>query len=121
MSTAPASVAFPLAVDRHGATELTPQLAAAAEQLIEQLLFTNPGERLNRPTLGAGAIELVFDSLTDELRTATQHQIMSGLQQWVGDVIRVTAVTAASVESTLQVDVTYVLAGVQTRTARFTR
>ena len=49
-------VAFPLAVRADGATSTVNRQRAAVEQLIEELLFTNPGERLNRPDLGCGLL-----------------------------------------------------------------
>jgi phage baseplate assembly protein W len=103
------AVAYPLHVTSGGttATAVTPD---SVEQLIRQLLFTSPGERLNRPTLGCGVLELVFDSLSDELRTATQFQIQSNLQQWLGALVRVGSVSATAVGSTLDVTIEYQLA-----------
>ena len=39
--------------------------------LIEQLLFTAPGERVNRPTFGSGLLQLVFAPNSPELAAAT--------------------------------------------------
>jgi phage baseplate assembly protein W len=113
---------FPLHLDRAGNAAVAPSRAAAVEQLIEQLLFTNFGERLNRPTLGCGLLELVFDPASDELRTATQFQVLSELQAWLGDLIRVQSVTTDADGSQLRVTVTYsALAGGPTRTAVYER
>ena len=53
------------------------------------MLFTAPGERVNRPTFGSGLMRLVFDPNREELATATQLLVQSSLQQWLGDVVQV--------------------------------
>lgn len=105
------AVRFPLRVGDDGTTETVASRKVAVEALLEELLFTDPGERLNRPDLGCGVIELIFDALSDELRTAAQFQILSSLQKWLGDVARVTSVTANAVGTELEINVSYQLAG----------
>lgn len=105
------SVEYPLRVSAAGATALARSPQAIAEQRIEQLLFTNPGERLNRPRLGCGLIELIFGAASAELLAATQFQVASSLQQWLGDSVRVLAVDVAGRGGTLAVTVTYQLPG----------
>jgi phage baseplate assembly protein W len=91
-------------------------------ELIEQLLFTNPGERVNRPSFGTGLLQVVFGPTSDELATATQFLVQGALQQWLGDVIQVESVDVSSVDSTLAVTVQYVVRrDDQRRTATFTR
>src|SRR5437764_10030581 len=77
--------------------------------LIEQVLFTAPGERVNRPTFGSGLLQLVFAPNSDELATATQFLIQGALQQWLGDLIQVVAVDVENDDSTLRVTVQYVV------------
>jgi hypothetical protein len=103
--------AYPLRVDERGQTARVASARALAEQRIVQLLFTNPGERLNRPTLGAGLIELIFGAASDELRAAVQFQVMSSLQQWLGTTINVVSVQAAGTGGQLDVTITYQLRG----------
>ena len=57
--------------------------------LIEQVLFTAPGERVNRPDFGSGLLQLVFAPNSDELAAATQFLVQGALQQWLGDLIEV--------------------------------
>ncbi|MGH2708004.1 MAG: GPW/gp25 family protein, partial [Actinomycetota bacterium] len=76
--------------------------------LIEQVLFTSPGERVNRPTFGSGLMQLVFAPNSDTLAAATQLAVQAALQQWLGDVIEVRAVEVANPDSTLSVTVRYV-------------
>lgn len=90
--------------------------------LIEQVLFTVPGERVNRPTFGTGLLQLVFAPNSDELATATQFLVQSGLQQWLGDLIQVEAVAVENVDSTLRLTVQYTVRRTQQRqVAQFSR
>ena len=75
--------------------------------MIEQVLFTSPGERVNRPTFGSGIMQLVFEPNSEELITTTQYLVQSALQQWLGDLIEVNAVTVASSDAGLSVTVQY--------------
>ncbi len=75
--------------------------------LIEQVLFTSPGERVNRPTFGCGVLQLVFAPNGDALAAATQLTVQGALQQWLGDLIQVNAVNVQSEDSTLSIFVSY--------------
>jgi hypothetical protein len=90
--------------------------------LIEQVLFTAPGERVNRPTFGTGLMQLVFAPNNDELATATQFLVQGALQQWLGDLIQIEAVQVDSQESKLTVTVQYLVRRNQQRhVAKFSR
>ena len=90
--------------------------------MIEQLIFTNPGERVNRPDFGSGLLQLVFAPNSPELATTVQFTLQAALQQWLGDVIDVSNLRVSAVDSTLTVELTYALreSGVD-RTATFSR
>ncbi len=91
-------------------------------QLIEQVLFTAPGERVNRPDFGTGLLQLVFGPNSPEVATATEAMVQGALQQWLGDRIQVQAVKVKSVESTLEVIVRYlVLRSREQQVASFSR
>lgn len=102
------NVDFPLHWDRRGRT-------ARAEgdehirDLIEQLLFTSPGERVNRPNFGSGVMQLVFAPNSPELAATTQFLVQGALQQWLGGLIEVEAVQVESEDAVLRVDVQYVV------------
>jgi uncharacterized protein len=102
-------IAFPLRVQPTGNTA-TCAPPEEVDALIRQLLFTDPGERLNRPTLGCGLIELIFDAISDELVAATQFQVQGALQQWLSTMVTVGAVTATRSGGELVVAVDYRLA-----------
>ena len=90
--------------------------------LIEQVLFTTPGERVNRPTFGSGVLQLVFAPNNDALAAATQVTIQGALQQWLGELILVEAVNVENDDATLRVQVRYVVRRTQERrVAEFVR
>jgi phage baseplate assembly protein W len=111
---------FPFAFDGRGRTAAT-GYEDHVRDLIEQVLFTSPGERVNRPTFGCGLLQLVFAPNSDALAAATQLTVQAALQQWLADLIQVSAVEVEHVESTLRVTVTYALRRTGTvRTETFT-
>jgi phage baseplate assembly protein W len=91
-------------------------------QMIEQLLFTSPGERVNRPTFGTGLQQLVFAPNSTELATATEFMVQGALQQHLGELIQVERVIVESQEATLYITVQYVVRRNQQReVAQFSR
>jgi phage baseplate assembly protein W len=101
-------LAYPYQLDGAGRTA-----TAAQEQhvrdLIEQVLFTSPGERVNQPTFGSGLAGLLFGSSGDIVQAATEHIVRAALQQWLGDLIQVQGVDVDVEDSALSVTVRYVL------------
>ncbi len=90
--------------------------------MIEQVLFTSPGERVMRPTFGSGLLQLVFAPNSPELAAATQMLVQGALQQWLGDVILVEGVQVESEDASLRVSVQYVIRRSQERqVAEFSR
>lgn len=75
--------------------------------LVEQVLMTQPGERVNRPTFGSGLRQLPFEGLNDELGAATEFLVQSALQQWLGDLIAVDRVEVGLQDATLRVTVAF--------------
>jgi phage baseplate assembly protein W len=73
------------------------------------VLFTSPGERVNRPDFGSGLMQLVFAPNSPELATAVQFMVQGSLQQWLGGAIKVEAVDVAVEDSALRVTVQYVV------------
>src|SRR5215212_3512268 len=106
---------YPFKIDKNGRTATTANEEDHIRQLIEQVLFTSLGERVNRPNFGTGINQLVFAPNSDELATATQFLIQAALQQWLGDLIRVELVKTESEGSTLRISVQYVITRSQQR------
>jgi phage baseplate assembly protein W len=90
--------------------------------LIQQVLFTAPGERVNRPDFGSGLQRLVFAPNSQELASATQFLVQGALQQWLGDLIEVSDVRVENDDSKLLIFVQYLVRRTQqTQTAQFTQ
>jgi phage baseplate assembly protein W len=99
------NVNFPYQFDGRGRT-LDP-LADYLRQLVEQVLFTSPGERVNLPDFGSGLLQLPFAPNSPEMAAATQFSVQGALQKWLGGYIKVQSVVATADEGTLTVTVTY--------------
>ena len=114
-------IAFPYHFDSRGRTALSDRDDHVRE-MIEQLIFTNPGERVNRPDFGSGLLQLVFAPNSPELAATVQFTLQAALQRWLGDVIEVSQLEVTSVDSTLRISITYIVrASGQERSATFTR
>ena len=115
------NVDFPFHFDGRGRTVAT-DVDDHIRDMIEEFLFTNPGERVNRPDFGSGLLQMVFAPNSPEIASALQLTIQAGLQRWLGDVIVVQKVEVTSEEATLNVLVQYVVRLTnQTQTATFTQ
>ncbi|MFC3677416.1 GPW/gp25 family protein [Ferrovibrio xuzhouensis] len=112
---------LPLQIGPDGRTMLaTP--AQSLRNMIEQVLFTAPGERVNRPTFGSGLQQFVFAPASDEMATALEFTIQAALLEWLGERIQVEQVAVASADSMLSVTVVYtVLVSQERQTDTFLR
>jgi phage baseplate assembly protein W len=99
---------YPYGFDTSGLTAQT-DLVGHIRDMIEQILFTSPGERVNRPTFGTGTATLVFAPNSDILTAAQQQVIQASLQQWLSDLIRVLSVDVSNLDATLQISVRYTI------------
>lgn len=77
--------------------------------MIEALLFTHPGERVNRPDFGSGILQLVFAPNSPELAAALRFTIKAALQRWLGDVVEVQELEVSSDDAMLTVDLRYLV------------
>ena len=100
------NVDFPLTIDGRGRTATTDD-EEHVRDMVEQLLFTSAGERLNRPDYGSGLLQLVFAPNSPELAAALQFGMQAALQQWLGDVIEVDALDVSAEDATLRIDLAY--------------
>jgi phage baseplate assembly protein W len=98
---------FPYSIDARGRTATT-GIDDHVRDLILQVLFTSPGERVNRPGFGCGVRQLVFQPNADALATATQQLIQGALLRWLEPVIVVEAVRVEARAATLEITVAYV-------------
>jgi phage baseplate assembly protein W len=115
------NIDYPFHFDRRGRT------AAADDDdhirdLIEQFLFTNLGERVNRPDFGSGVLQTIFAPNSPELAAALQFTVQAGLNQWLGDLIDVQRLEVTSDDAQLRVELQYLVRRTQqTRTADIIR
>ncbi|MGW7529156.1 GPW/gp25 family protein [Streptomyces sp. NPDC054783] len=107
-------IAFPFHVDNRGRTADT-DYDGHVRDMIEQLLFTSPGERVMRPDFGCGLLDLVFAPNSPELASALQLSVQAALQRWLGDVIEVDALDVVSEENVVRVHLAYTVRRTGTR------
>ncbi len=108
---------FPYQIDGRGRTREARRDESNDEYikgLVEQLLFTAPGERVMRPDFGSGLQQLLFAGNSPELASTTQMLVQGALQQWLGNLIVVESVTIEAIDATLHVEVIYTV--LRTRT-----
>jgi uncharacterized protein len=101
-------VDFPYRFDGRGRTAVS-EAVDHIRDLIEQVLFTSPGERVMRPDFGSGLLALVFEPNSTALAATTQMLVQGALQQHLGHLIAVQAVEVDAVEGTFSVTVRYAI------------
>ena len=105
---------YPFHFDSRGRTAET-DYADHIRDLIELVLFTSPGERVNRPDFGSGLRQMVFAPASDELATATQLLVQGALQEWLGNLILVEEVSVVAEDVSLRIRVAYMIRRTQAR------
>ena len=106
------NIDFPFHFDAAGRTAQTDD-DDHIRDMIEQLLFTNPGERVNRPDFGSGLMQLVFAPNSRELASALQFTIQAEVQRYLGDLIDLQQLDVAAEGATLSVNMRYVIRATQ--------
>jgi uncharacterized protein len=99
---------FPYQFDGRGRTQEA-NASDYVRQLVEQVLFTSPGERVNLPDFGSGLLQLPFAPNSEEMAAATQFAVQGALQKWLSSFVKVISVVATAQEAVLTVTVTYSL------------
>ncbi len=102
------NIRFPLAFDTRGRTAVCDD-ARHVREMIEEFLFTAPGERVNRPDFGSGILHLIFAPNSVGLAATLQANIQSGLQSCLGDLIEVKQLEVEARNEVLRIDLTYSL------------
>ncbi len=108
MKNALINIDFPYQFDRWGRTAST-SYENHIRDLIEQLLFTTPGERVNRPDYGCGILSLIFSPNGPELATALQMTIAAAIERWLGDLIDLNTLEVKSEDASLFITVQYLV------------
>jgi uncharacterized protein len=104
------SIKHPFAVDLgRGRIAEEENYAKHIEQMMFQVLFTAPGERINRPDFGCGVKRLVFAPNSEVSAALAQVTIFEALTRWLGAAITVNDVKALAIEERLEIRIAYTL------------
>jgi uncharacterized protein len=102
------NIDFPFHIDGRGRAAATDD-DDHIRDMIEQVLFTNAGERVNRPDFGSGLLQMVFAPNSPELASALQFTTQAALQRHLGDLIDLQQLDVTATDATLSVTVKYVV------------
>lgn len=97
---------FPYRIDGRGRSAETND-ADHLRDLIQQVLFTSPGQRVMRPDFGSGLLALMFEPNNSALAATTQMLVQASLQQHLAHLIAVNEVTVDNDDAALRVTVAY--------------
>ncbi|RYY10216.1 MAG: hypothetical protein EOO04_37235 [Chitinophagaceae bacterium] len=110
------SIRYPFAIDKNlGVLMEENDFARHVRQMMLQVLFTNPGERINRPDFGCGIRRMVFAPNSDATASLLQVIITQALDKWLGHVIKTESVEAKAIQEKLEVKIVYTLKAKQER------
>lgn len=118
--------AHPFAIDAGSGQAARSSYQDHVDQMIRQVLLTDPGERVCLPTFGAGLRRLLFAPLSAQLQSTTQMVVTQALTTWLGNQITVQKVTVETpvsdpglADGTVLITISYVL--IETQTVRQTQ
>ena len=110
------SIFHPIAIDKGLASlAVEDDYGEHVAQMIKQVLFTNPGERINRPDFGCGIRRMVFAPNSDVSANLAQVTVFQALDKWLGTVINVDKVEVIAEDEKLSIKIVYVLKARQER------
>jgi phage baseplate assembly protein W len=101
--------ALPFAIDAGSGQAARAPYQDHVEQMIRQVLLTDPGERVCLPTFGAGLRRLIFAPISAQLGATTQMIVTEALTTWLGDQISVQKVTVETSADDPQATTGYVV------------
>ena len=102
------NIAFPFDFDGRGRTASCGD-DRHVRDMIEMLLFTTPGERVNRPDFGCGLLPLVFAPNSPEVAAALEFTVQAALEHWLGDLIEVRELDVTSDDASLRIVLRYLV------------
>jgi len=110
MSVGP-SLAFPFAVGADGRSRTAVTLADQVLQELEQLVLTNPGERLFLPDFGGGVNRLLFEGIDGNTGSIAQATLTQAIRYWLAGRADLQGVNVSTENSTISITILYQLAG----------
>jgi phage baseplate assembly protein W len=102
------NIDFPFHFNSRGRTAATDD-SDHIRDMLEQLILTSPGERVNRPDFGSGVLQMVFAPNSPELAATVQFTLQAAIQRWLGDLIDLQDLEVTASDSTLSIEVKYVI------------
>ena len=112
--------AFPFRIDAASGQAARASYQDHVDQMIRQILLTDPGERVCLPDFGAGIRRLLFAPITAQLQATATMMITSALNTWLANQITVSSVTVQTPastpgvpEGTILINIAYVLTETQ--------
>lgn len=110
------SIHYPIGIDR-GLKSLKEEqnYTQHVEQLIRQVLFTAPGERINRPNFGCGLRRMIFAPNSTATAGILNVMVLQALEHWLSTVIDVSEVNVEAIEERLEVRIAYIIKARQER------
>jgi hypothetical protein len=109
---------FRLASSGHLAS---PAYTDHVDEMVRQVLFTAPGERVMRATFGTGLQRLIFASVGPEQVATLQVMVQAALTRSLAGVIAVESVSTAAEDSRVTVTIVYTVLATGERRSRIYR
>lgn len=104
------SIEYPFGIDQGLGTLLEQNdYSTHVREMMIQILFTNPGERINRPDFGCGLRRMVFAPNSIANASLLKVLINQSMDKWLSALITVTDVEAEANNETLNVSIAYIL------------
>jgi phage baseplate assembly protein W len=100
---------YPFRITDRGVARGSRDLAAQARAQLRQLLFTAPGERVDRPDFGCGLHQLVFSAADPARAATTEYVVRTAVNKYLSRLLTLDAVRLTVDDTTLVVDVLYTL------------
>jgi phage baseplate assembly protein W len=91
-------VSYPFTIDAVSGQAAQTSYPTHVDQMIRQILLTDPGERVCLPTFGAGLRRLLFAPMNSALTATTKLIVTQSLNLWLGDQITVQDVTVVTAD-----------------------
>jgi phage baseplate assembly protein W len=101
---------FPLHLSPARGLDVVP-LEESVRAMLEQILFTAPGERVNRPTFGVGVQNYVFEPTSAMLANQIRIALDENVYEFLGKNVRILNVSVDWDEAGLHVHIAFEITG----------
>ena len=102
------SIKYPFQIDAGlGRVRAEPERTKYVRHLMQQVLLTSPGERIDRPDFGCGVRRMVFAPNNPATAALTEVLVYQALSTWLADEIVVDRIDVHADVATLSIEITY--------------